>query len=74
MGWADNMRSGDVRRAMRLITEQQVSLLALGETSMNELTVGETDPALARGKPALRRCRRPTGDQRLSHVSPITHR
>lgn len=26
--WADNMRRGDVRRAMRLVTEQQVALLA----------------------------------------------
>jgi len=26
--WANNMRGGDVRRAMRLVTEHQVSLLA----------------------------------------------
>jgi hypothetical protein len=56
--WANNMTRGEVRRSMRVVTEQLAYLLQRltccrdGRTSMAELTNGQIDAALERGRTA----------------------
>jgi hypothetical protein len=48
--WADVLSRGEVRRAMRLVSEQRVFCWFDGRTSMSELTDAAVDSALERGR------------------------
>ena len=50
--WADGMSRGELRRAMRIVAEQQAFLLARWEEFMAELSDAQIDAALERGKAA----------------------